>query len=98
VYSLRAKERPTVSTPVTWREVEQCIKKKDANTLVFESEDTLKRVERQGDLFAPVLKMKQRLPKVNRMSSELAEHYERYASKLRPAASARTASRAKKRG
>jgi bifunctional non-homologous end joining protein LigD len=98
VYSLRAKERPTVSTPVTWREVEQCIKKKDANTLVFESEDTLKRVEQHGDLFAPVLKMKQRLPKLNRMSSELAEHYERYASKLKPAASARTASRAKKRG
>jgi bifunctional non-homologous end joining protein LigD len=98
VYSLRAKERPTVSTPVTWKEVEQCLKKKDPQLLVFESEETLKRVEKDGDLFAPVLKMKQRLPKVNRMSSELAEHYERYASKIKPAASAGKAPRARKRG
>lgn len=62
VYSLRAKERPTVSTPVTWKEVEHCLKKKDAGLLVFESEQALERVEKMGDLFEPVLKQKQKLP------------------------------------
>ena len=38
VYSLRAREHPTVSTPVKWEEVEQALKKKDANLLVFEAE------------------------------------------------------------
>jgi bifunctional non-homologous end joining protein LigD len=62
VYSLRAKERPTVSTPVTWDEVERCLKKQDPKLLVFESQDVLKRVEEMGDLFAPVLELKQKLP------------------------------------
>jgi len=62
VYSLRAKPRPTVSTPVTWKEVEQCWAKKDASLLVFESDQVLKRVERMGDLFEPVLTLKQKLP------------------------------------
>ncbi|HHY85648.1 MAG TPA: ATP-dependent DNA ligase [Verrucomicrobia bacterium] len=62
VYSLRAKERPTVSTPVTWEEVEAALKRKDPERLVFLSDDVLKRVERKGDLFAPVLKLKQKLP------------------------------------
>ena len=64
VYSLRAKEHPTVSTPVTWDEVEAALSKNKNNgtTLVFESEDVLKRIEKNGDLFAPVLKLKQSLP------------------------------------
>ena len=62
VYSLRAKERPTVSTPVTWEEVEKCLKKGDPNLLVFDSAQVLERVAKQGDLFAPVLKLKQKLP------------------------------------
>ncbi len=61
VYSLRAKDHPTVSTPVTWEEVEAGAKKK--NKLVFESEDAIKRAEKMGDLFAPVLTLKQKLPK-----------------------------------
>ncbi len=64
VYSLRARERPTVSTPVTWDEVERALKKKDASLLVFESQQVLKRVEKIGDLFAPLLKLKQKLPKL----------------------------------
>ena len=64
VYSLRAKERPTVSTPVTWAEVESTLKKKDAARLTFESDEVLKRVEKHGDLFAPVLTLKQKLPPV----------------------------------
>jgi len=62
VYSLRAKERPTVSTPVTWEEVERCLKQQDPDLLVFESQQVLERVARQGDLFEPVLEVKQKLP------------------------------------
>jgi bifunctional non-homologous end joining protein LigD len=64
VYSLRARERPTVSTPVTWEEVERAFKKKDPSALVFESGQVLKRVEEIGDLFDPLLTMKQKLPKL----------------------------------
>jgi bifunctional non-homologous end joining protein LigD len=64
VYSLRAKEHPTVSTPVTWAEVERCLKKKDAKLLVFEARQTMARFEKMGDLFEPVLKLKQRLPEL----------------------------------
>jgi bifunctional non-homologous end joining protein LigD len=52
VYSLRARPRPTVSTPVTWDEVEACRRPDD---LVFTSDDVLARVEEHGDLFAPLL-------------------------------------------
>jgi bifunctional non-homologous end joining protein LigD len=62
VYSLRAKERPTVSTPVTWDEVESCLKKGDPNLLVFDAEQVLARAKKHGDLFDPVLKLKQKLP------------------------------------
>jgi bifunctional non-homologous end joining protein LigD len=64
VYSLRARERPTVSTPVKWDEVEQALKKKDATLLVFEAGQVLDRVAKMGDLFEPVLKLKQKLPKL----------------------------------
>src|SRR6202163_3317249 len=46
VYSLRAREHPTVSTPVKWEEVAQAFKKKDASMLVFEAEQVIKRVEK----------------------------------------------------
>ena len=62
VYSLRAKERPTVSTPVTWDEVEKALDEQDPDLLTFESEAVLKRVADLGDLFAPVLQLKQKLP------------------------------------
>ena len=52
VYSLRAREHPTVSTPVTWDEVESC---REPGDLVFTSDDVLARVEEHGDLFAPLL-------------------------------------------
>jgi bifunctional non-homologous end joining protein LigD len=63
VYSLRAKDEPTVSTPVTWDEVENCLKKKKADLLKFRSDQTISRVAKSGDLFAPVEKLKQKLPK-----------------------------------
>jgi bifunctional non-homologous end joining protein LigD len=58
VYSLRARERPTVSTPLSWDEVEEG----DADALVFEADDVLARVEEHGDLFAPVEELEQSLP------------------------------------
>jgi bifunctional non-homologous end joining protein LigD len=64
VYSLRARAHPTVSTPVTWEEVEQALKKKDAARLLFEAKDVLARVEKMGDLFEPVLKLQQKLPQL----------------------------------
>ena len=63
VYSLRAKEEPTASTPVAWDEVENCLKKKKADLLKFRSDQTVARVSKNGDLFAPVEKLKQKLPK-----------------------------------
>ncbi|MET0512365.1 MAG: non-homologous end-joining DNA ligase [Thermoleophilaceae bacterium] len=56
VYSLRARERPTVSAPLGWEELE------DPATLVFEAADVLRRVEERGDLFAPVAELRQELP------------------------------------
>jgi bifunctional non-homologous end joining protein LigD len=64
VYSLRARERPTVSTPVKWEEVERALKKKDANLLVYEAGQVLDRVKEMGDLFEPVVRLKQKLPKL----------------------------------
>jgi bifunctional non-homologous end joining protein LigD len=62
VYSLRAKERPTVSTPLEWEELEAALAAGDGERLVFDYADVLRRVEEKGDLFAPLLSQKQRLP------------------------------------
>jgi bifunctional non-homologous end joining protein LigD len=62
VYSLRAREEPTASMPLHWREVERAAKRGDADDLRFEIPAAIKRVEEEGDLFEPVLKMKQKLP------------------------------------
>ena len=89
VYSLRARERPTVSTPITWEEVERTLKKKNAALLVFESHQTLDRVEKMGDLFAPLLTLKQKLPKLAGLGTGEAEAV---ATGLEMAAQARTKS------
>ena len=60
VYSMRARTRPTVSTPITWDEVEACEQPDD---LVFVTDDVLARVDKHGDLFESVLKGGQSLPK-----------------------------------
>jgi bifunctional non-homologous end joining protein LigD len=62
VYSLRARERPTVSTPIAWSEVEGCAESGDASSLVFEAADVLARIDEHGDLFASVLELEQTLP------------------------------------
>jgi bifunctional non-homologous end joining protein LigD len=68
VYSLRARERPTVSTPVTWDEVERALKKKDPGLLVFEAPKVVARFEKMGDLFEPVLTLKQKLPTLKELT------------------------------
>jgi len=62
VYSLRARPRPTVSTPVSWTEVEAALEADDAAALVFEASEVLERVARAGDLMAPLLTLRQELP------------------------------------
>ena len=62
VYSLRAKEEPTVSATVAWQEIENCLKKRNADLLKFRSDQVLARVEKHGDLFAVVEELKQKLP------------------------------------
>lgn len=62
VYSLRARARPTVSTPLRWTEVRKAVSARDPALLSFEQDRLLKRVRRTGDLFAPLLTETQTLP------------------------------------
>ena len=62
VYSLRAKQHPTASTPIGWDELESALRAKKPDRLRFEAGQVLKRIEKHGDLFTPVLKLRQRLP------------------------------------
>ncbi|HEX2096955.1 MAG TPA: non-homologous end-joining DNA ligase [Solirubrobacterales bacterium] len=62
VYSLRAKERPTVSTPLDWEEVEAALQAGEGERLVFDNAAVLERIESKGDLFAPLLSERQLLP------------------------------------
>jgi bifunctional non-homologous end joining protein LigD len=62
-YSLRAKlARPTVSLPPTWVDLTAAVDAGDAETLLPGPDDALDRVGETGDLFAPVLSLKQALP------------------------------------
>lgn len=63
VYSLRARELPTVSAPVSWLEIETALAENNPDLLVFNTQQVLERVAAAGDLFAPVLTLKQKLPK-----------------------------------
>ena len=62
VYSLRARERPTISTPLSWEEVERGSRRRSEPQLSLEPAALLERVEQNGDLFAPLLTISQRLP------------------------------------
>jgi len=62
VYSLRARERPTASTPLTWDEVEDVLRSGDPEDLAFTAGEVLDRVAEHGDRFAPVLDLQQQLP------------------------------------
>jgi bifunctional non-homologous end joining protein LigD len=64
VYALRARPQPTVSTPVTWDEVEAAVRAGDGGRLVFETAEVLERVAEHGDLMAPLLRVEQSLPEL----------------------------------
>ena len=64
VYSVRARERPTVSTPVSWDEVADVQRNGDGESLAFDTDQVLERVIELGDLFAPVASLRQRLPPI----------------------------------
>ena len=101
VYSLRAREHPTVSTPVTWEEVERALKKKDANLLVFEAPAVVDRFEKMGDLHAAVLELKQKLPDPRGVSAaapqpatvDLAAQAEEQPRRMRTSAPKRSSSK-----
>jgi bifunctional non-homologous end joining protein LigD len=69
VYSLRARERPTVSTPLDWDEVSEAAESGDPEPIRFAAADVLERVDQHGDLFAPVLELKQKLPAVEQLDT-----------------------------
>jgi bifunctional non-homologous end joining protein LigD len=62
-YSLRCRPRPSVSTPLLWEEVERLASDRDPEAVRFEAGDVLDRIERHGDLFAPVVDLEQVLPR-----------------------------------
>lgn len=64
VYSLRAKrEEPFISMPLDWKAVQRALRRKDPAPFLVSPEEAIRRCESLGDLFAPVLKLKQRLPR-----------------------------------
>jgi len=73
VYSLRARERPTISTPLAWEEVERAVRSRHEPSLSAEPRELLERVERDGDLFAPLLTLEQELPDLAGSSRAAAE-------------------------
>ena len=64
VYSVRARPRATVSTPLHWEEVERCHRERDPELLTFETEQVIARVAADGDLFADVVTLQQALPRI----------------------------------
>ncbi len=75
VYALRAKSRPTVSTPVTWDEVDACAKKGDPTRLAFLASAVLRRVEKHGDLFAGAQTLRQKLPSLQALENLASAHF-----------------------
>jgi bifunctional non-homologous end joining protein LigD len=68
VYSLRATDRPSVSTPVTWEEIDAALQRRDSGRLFFEPEEVLDRVKKHGDLFEPLLTATQQLPSLESLA------------------------------
>jgi bifunctional non-homologous end joining protein LigD len=63
VYAMRAKRaEPFISMPVTWQELVRAVKRRDEKALFFTGAAAVKRIKKMGDLFAPVLTLKQKLP------------------------------------
>lgn len=82
VYSLRGKrDEPYVSMPVTWEELKKAKRTKNIQPLFFSPGAALKRLEKLGDLFAPVLTLKQTLPRAFSAAAAPVESLQRYAEK-----------------
>ena len=64
VYSLRARERATVSAPLAWDEIEAAATTGDGGLVVFDAQQVLGRVQKRGDLFAPMATLIQELPEL----------------------------------
>jgi len=62
VFSLRARERPTVAVPLDWSEVAEAVERRRTTAFRFEAKEVLREVEERAALFEPVRKLKQRLP------------------------------------
>ncbi|MBO0729780.1 MAG: non-homologous end-joining DNA ligase [Acidimicrobiaceae bacterium] len=62
VYSIRAVAAPSVSTPITWDELDAARTARDLEALRFGPDEVLARLDAQGDLLAPILTLTQRLP------------------------------------
>jgi bifunctional non-homologous end joining protein LigD len=60
---VRARERPTVSAPVSWDEIESCHEARDPERLTFTTDQVLQRAAAQGDPFAMLLATRQHLPR-----------------------------------
>ncbi|HEY3865681.1 MAG TPA: non-homologous end-joining DNA ligase, partial [Solirubrobacteraceae bacterium] len=91
VYSLRARERPTISTPLAWEEVEGALRGgRGEPSLSAEPRKLLQRVERDGDLFAPLLTLTQELPDLSPGSPRIAEEFGSPPAAGRPSAKAAT--------
>jgi bifunctional non-homologous end joining protein LigD len=60
---VRARERPTVSAPVSWEEIQVCRDAADPDQLAFTTDQVLARVAAEGDPFAMLLSTRQRLPR-----------------------------------
>ena len=73
-YSLRAREQPTVSTPVSWDEVEACHDERDRSLLTFTAPEVLERVDALGDLWSPTLTVEQDLPKAPPAKTAVIKH------------------------
>src|SRR6516165_7862381 len=63
VYSLRARARPFAAVPLLWDEVSRYVKKGDSECFFLEAEEVLARAKKDGDLFADLLRQKQKLPR-----------------------------------
>jgi bifunctional non-homologous end joining protein LigD len=81
-YSLRAKSaQPFVSMPVDWNELEDALQAKDAGRLYFNPDAAIQRLEKTGDLFKPVLSLRQKLPKAVLAASPTPESLGEYRRK-----------------
>jgi bifunctional non-homologous end joining protein LigD len=82
VYSLRGKSAvPLVSMPVTWDELKRLVRTKNSKPLAFSPAAALQRLKKQGDLFAPVLTLKQSLPKAFARQAAPADPLRKYGEK-----------------